>query len=140
MTMHYEEFEDTKGVIRICISKTNRQHNGQKSTKGQTTVTNKTKQKHCLLILIVLITKSKHFLLILIVFITIFYTSTYQESREISNLFMQFCFICLLWYYSLQFDIKNMKQLNWRVECKLINRWIWNGCKGFHFHFLLKGV
>jgi hypothetical protein len=26
----YEEFEDTKGVIRICISKKNRQHNGQK--------------------------------------------------------------------------------------------------------------
>ena len=30
-----EEFEDTKGVIKICISK-NRQHNGQKkSTKVQ---------------------------------------------------------------------------------------------------------
>jgi hypothetical protein len=31
--------QDTKGVIRICISKKNRQHNGQKkkSTKGQTT-------------------------------------------------------------------------------------------------------
>ena len=29
-----EEFEDTKGVIRICISKKNRQRNGQKkSTK-----------------------------------------------------------------------------------------------------------
>jgi peptidyl-tRNA hydrolase len=26
----YEEFEDTKGVIRIRISKKNRQHNGQK--------------------------------------------------------------------------------------------------------------
>ena len=25
-----EEFEDTKRVIRICISKKNRQHNGQK--------------------------------------------------------------------------------------------------------------
>jgi hypothetical protein len=25
-----EEFEDTKGVIRICISKKNRQRNGQK--------------------------------------------------------------------------------------------------------------
>jgi hypothetical protein len=24
-----EEFEDTKGVIRICISKKNGQHNGQ---------------------------------------------------------------------------------------------------------------
>jgi hypothetical protein len=25
-----EEFEDTKGLIRICISKKDRQHNGQK--------------------------------------------------------------------------------------------------------------
>ena len=25
-----EEFEDTKGVIRICKSKKNRQHNGRK--------------------------------------------------------------------------------------------------------------
>jgi hypothetical protein len=25
-----EEFEDTKGAIRICILKKNRQHNGQK--------------------------------------------------------------------------------------------------------------
>jgi hypothetical protein len=31
-----EEFEDTKGVIRIRISKKNRQHNGQK-TEEQTT-------------------------------------------------------------------------------------------------------
>ena len=33
-------FEDIEGVIRICISKKNRQHNGQKEkkcTKGQTT-------------------------------------------------------------------------------------------------------
>jgi len=30
-----EEFEDTKGVIRIRISKMNRQHNGQ---KGQTMI------------------------------------------------------------------------------------------------------
>jgi hypothetical protein len=29
-TKGQEEFEDTKGVIRICISKKNRQHNGQK--------------------------------------------------------------------------------------------------------------
>ena len=29
-----EEFEDTKGVIRIHISKKNRQHNGQKIPKG----------------------------------------------------------------------------------------------------------
>jgi hypothetical protein len=28
-----EEFEDTKGVIRIRISKKNRQHNGQKIPK-----------------------------------------------------------------------------------------------------------
>jgi hypothetical protein len=27
-----EKFEDTKGVVRICISKTNRQHNGQKKS------------------------------------------------------------------------------------------------------------
>ena len=35
-----EEFEDIKGVIRICISTKNRQHNGQKkkSTKGQTKI------------------------------------------------------------------------------------------------------
>ena len=34
-----QEFEDTKEVIRIRISKKNRQHNGQrKSTKGQTTI------------------------------------------------------------------------------------------------------
>jgi len=34
-----EEFEDTKGVIRIRISKKNRKHNGQKkSTKVQTTI------------------------------------------------------------------------------------------------------
>jgi len=33
-----EEFEDTKGVIIICLSK-NRQHNDQrKRTKGQTTI------------------------------------------------------------------------------------------------------
>jgi hypothetical protein len=33
--MIQEEFEDTKGVIRIRISKKNRQHNGQKrSYKG----------------------------------------------------------------------------------------------------------
>ena len=34
-----EEFEDTKGIVRIFISKTNRQHNGQKTSlktpKGQ---------------------------------------------------------------------------------------------------------
>jgi len=32
-------FEDTKGVIRIRISKKNRQHKGpKKNTKGQTTI------------------------------------------------------------------------------------------------------
>jgi len=31
-----EEFEDTKGVIRICISTKNRQHNGQKKTYKMT--------------------------------------------------------------------------------------------------------
>jgi hypothetical protein len=32
-----EEFEDTKGAIRIRLSKKNKQHNGQKE-KGQTTI------------------------------------------------------------------------------------------------------
>jgi hypothetical protein len=32
----YEEFEDTKGVIRIRISKKNRQHNGQKKKYKRT--------------------------------------------------------------------------------------------------------
>jgi hypothetical protein len=31
-----EEFEDTKGAIRICISKKNRQHNGQKKKYERT--------------------------------------------------------------------------------------------------------
>jgi len=34
----YEEFEDTKGAIRILISKKNRQTNRQKRTKGKTTI------------------------------------------------------------------------------------------------------
>jgi hypothetical protein len=35
----YEELEDTKVVIIICISKKNRQRNGQKkNTKGQATI------------------------------------------------------------------------------------------------------
>ena len=34
-----EEFEDTKGAIRIHISKKNREHNGQKKKyKRQTTI------------------------------------------------------------------------------------------------------
>ena len=37
-----EEFKDTKGVIRICISKKNRQHNGQKKKYKQRS----TKQTH----------------------------------------------------------------------------------------------
>jgi hypothetical protein len=32
----YEEFEDTKGVIRIRKSKTNRQNNGQKKNDKRT--------------------------------------------------------------------------------------------------------
>ena len=32
----YEELEDTKGVIRIRISKKNRQHNGQKKKYKRT--------------------------------------------------------------------------------------------------------
>jgi hypothetical protein len=36
----HREFEDTKGVTRIHISKKNIQHNGQKKKyKGQTTIT-----------------------------------------------------------------------------------------------------
>jgi len=31
-----EEFEDTKGAIRICISQKNRQHNGQKKKYKRT--------------------------------------------------------------------------------------------------------
>jgi hypothetical protein len=47
---YYEQFEDTKGVIRICISKTNRQYNGhRKQTKEPTTIyknfTHKTKDQ-----------------------------------------------------------------------------------------------
>ena len=43
----FEEFEDTKGVIRILISKKNRQHNGQKEKDKQrsTKHTNKTKDR-----------------------------------------------------------------------------------------------
>ena len=35
-TKGQEEFEDTKGVIRIRISKKNRQHNGQKKKYKRT--------------------------------------------------------------------------------------------------------
>ena len=34
--IYLEEFEDTKGVIRICKSKKNRQHNGQKKNDKRT--------------------------------------------------------------------------------------------------------
>ena len=34
--MMYKEFEDTKGAIRIRISKKNRQHNGQKKKYKRT--------------------------------------------------------------------------------------------------------
>jgi hypothetical protein len=42
-----EEFEDNKGVIRICISKKNRQHNDQKKKDKQqsTKDTYKTKDR-----------------------------------------------------------------------------------------------
>ena len=46
-TKGQEEFEDTKGVIRICISKKDRQHNGQKKKYKQrsTKHTYKTKDR-----------------------------------------------------------------------------------------------
>jgi len=34
----YEEFDDTKGAIRIRISKKNRQHNAKEKHKRQTTI------------------------------------------------------------------------------------------------------
>jgi hypothetical protein len=37
-TKGQEEFEDTKGVIRIRISKKNRQHNGQKKKYKRTNI------------------------------------------------------------------------------------------------------
>ena len=37
-----EEFEDTKGVIRICKSKNYRQHNGQKKKEKRKTTIYKT--------------------------------------------------------------------------------------------------
>ena len=51
-----EEFEDTKRVIRICISKKNRQHNGQKKKFKSTNndlqnITHKTKDVHCSLLI-----------------------------------------------------------------------------------------
>ena len=41
--VHKEEFEDTKGVIRICKLKKDRQLNGQKK-KGQNDIQRSTKQ------------------------------------------------------------------------------------------------
>ena len=40
-----EEFEDTKGVIKIRISKKNRQHNGQKEKQRSTKHAHKTKNR-----------------------------------------------------------------------------------------------
>jgi hypothetical protein len=40
-----EEFEDTKGVIRIRISKKNRQHNGQNDKQRSTKQTHKSKNR-----------------------------------------------------------------------------------------------
>ena len=36
LIINQEEFEDTKGLIRIRISKKNRQHNGQKKINKRT--------------------------------------------------------------------------------------------------------
>jgi hypothetical protein len=49
-TKGQEEFEDTKGVIRICKSRKNRQHNGQNKKNKKTNndlqnITQKTKDK-----------------------------------------------------------------------------------------------
>jgi hypothetical protein len=41
-----EEFEDTKGAIRIRISKKNRQHNGQKKKYKEQTMIYKTLNIH----------------------------------------------------------------------------------------------
>jgi len=43
--MMYEEFEDTRGVIRIHKSKKDRQHNGQKNNQRSTKHTHKTKDR-----------------------------------------------------------------------------------------------
>jgi hypothetical protein len=34
-TCTYEEFEDTKGIIKLCKSKEDRQHNGKKQKDKQ---------------------------------------------------------------------------------------------------------
>jgi hypothetical protein len=39
---HQDEFEDTKGAIRIRISKKNRKHNGQKKKSEQANTTGAT--------------------------------------------------------------------------------------------------
>ena len=41
----WEKFEDTKGVIRIHISKKNKQNNGQKNKQRSTKHTHKTKDR-----------------------------------------------------------------------------------------------
>jgi len=48
--VYLEEIEDTKGVIRICKSKKDRQHNGQKKKDKRTNndlqnITHKTKDR-----------------------------------------------------------------------------------------------
>ena len=66
---HYaqEEFEDTKGAIRICIAKKNRQHNDQKDKQRSTQHTYKTKDRITRTRLKTggtqVLRKSKHFLL-----------------------------------------------------------------------------
>ena len=44
--MFQEEFEDTKGAIRIRISKKNRQHNGQKKKYKRTSLQRSTKHPY----------------------------------------------------------------------------------------------
>jgi hypothetical protein len=44
-SQQYEEFEDTKGVIRNCKSKKDRQHNDQKDKQRSTKHTYKTKNQ-----------------------------------------------------------------------------------------------
>jgi hypothetical protein len=44
LTNVQEKFEDTKGIIRICKSKKDRQHNGRK--KGQRDKQRSTKHTH----------------------------------------------------------------------------------------------
>ena len=50
-----EEFEDTKGVIRIHISKKNRQHNGQKKMDKQRSIKHTHKRANKIYVLIFIV-------------------------------------------------------------------------------------